>query len=51
MNPNSDEVMLIMMIENLERRIEDLKKKNEKLKELLDILFKLNKDLKTSEDK
>jgi hypothetical protein len=50
MNPNSDEVMLIMMIENLERRIEDLKKKNEKLKELLDILFKLNKDLKTSED-
>lgn len=49
-NPNSDEVMLLMMIQGLERRIEDLQKKNKKMKELLDILFEYNKNLKTSGD-
>jgi hypothetical protein len=49
-NPNSDEVMLLMMIQDLERRIQDLQKKNKKMKELLDILFEYNKNLKTNGD-
>lgn len=44
MDPNSNEVSLLIMIDNLEKRIKLLQKKNDEMKKILDVLFKIEKE-------
>lgn len=50
MNPNDNEVILLMMVENLEKRIKLLQKKNDEMKKLNDVLFKIIQDQKEKEN-
>jgi len=50
MNTNTDEVIFKMMIEDLEKRIKLLQKKNDEMKKLINVLFDIAKKQKETID-
>ena len=50
MNPNDNEVILLMMVENLENKIKLLQKKNDEMKKINDVLFGIIRDQKEKEN-
>lgn len=49
MNPNDNEVILLMMIENLEKRIKLLEKKNNEMNKINNVLFEIIRNQKEKE--
>jgi hypothetical protein len=50
MHPNSNETILLMMIENLENKIKLLQKKNDEMKKINDVLFGIIQNQKEKEN-
>jgi hypothetical protein len=50
MHPNSNETILLMMIENLENKIKLLQKKNYEMKKINDVLFGIIQNQKEKEN-
>lgn len=49
MNPNDNEVILLMMVEDLEKRIKLLEKKNNEINKINNVLFEIIRNQKEKE--
>lgn len=50
MDANSNETVLLMMIDDLEKRIKLLQKKNDEMKKMVEVLFSATQKLKEDGD-